>query len=145
MSVNKVILVGHLGKDPELRYTASGTPVCSMSIATNRRYTDKHQKVQEEVEWHRVIAWSKLAELCKSYLTKGRRVYIEGRIKHGSYEKAGQKHFTTDVVSDTVVFLDGGRRAGEAEGSRACEPGELSRDPELAESGDEPQRDEVPF
>jgi single-strand DNA-binding protein len=150
MSVNKVILVGNLGADPELRRTPSGTAVCTMSVATNRRYTDKSQQVQEQVEWHRVTAWDKLAELCKSYLTKGRRVYVEGRIKHSSYnDKAGQKRYSTEIVSDTVVFLDGRGRAGDAgEGNRASEPGVDELD-----AGDREQmgprkargEDEIPF
>jgi len=145
MSVNKVILVGNLGADPELRYTSSGMAVCSMRIATSRRYTDKQQQLQEEVQWHRVTAWAKLAELCKSYLTKGRRVYVEGRIKNGSYEdKTGQKRYTTEVVSETVVFLDGGRRSAEASGSRACEAGDEISGHETS-SGVAHVEDEVPF
>jgi single-strand DNA-binding protein len=146
MSVNRVILVGNLGADPELRYLPNGTPVCSMRIATNRRYTDKQQQVQEEVQWHRVTAWAKLAELCKSYLTKGRRIYVEGRIRNGSYEdKTGQKRYTTEVVSETVVFLDGGRRT-EASGSRAGEPSADDLPCKSDEgSGAMHVEDEVPF
>jgi single-strand DNA-binding protein len=147
MSVNKVILVGNLGADPELRYLPNGTAVCSMKVATNRRYTDKNRQVQEEVQWHRVTAWAKLAELCKSYLTKGRRVYVEGRIKNGSYEDktTGQKRYTSEVVSEAVVFLDGGRRTAEAPGSRACEPGDLSSSLEETPPGEAQVEDEVPF
>ncbi len=105
--VNKVILVGRLGADPEIRYTASGMAVCRLSIATSRRYTDKQGNRQEETAWHRVDAWGKLAEICGQYLSKGKQVYIEGRIKYGSYEKDGVKHYTTDIVAENMQMLGG--------------------------------------
>ncbi len=109
--VNKVILVGNLGADPEIRYTASGTAVCRLKVATSRRYTDKQGNRQEETAWHRVDAWGKLAEICGQYLSKGRQVYIEGRLKYGSYEKDGVKHYTTDIVAENMLMLGspGGR------------------------------------
>jgi single-strand DNA-binding protein len=107
--VNKVILVGNLGADPEVRYTASGTAVCRLSVATSRRYTDKQGNRQEETAWHRVDVWGKMAETCAQYLSKGRQVYIEGRLKYGSYEKDGVKHYTTDIIAENMQMLSGGR------------------------------------
>lgn len=133
--VNKVILVGHLGADPEMRYTASGTAVCRLSIATSRRFTDKQGNRQEETAWHRVDAWGKLAEICGQYLSKGRQVYIEGRLKYGSYEKDGVKHYTTDIVAENMQML-----GGQGQGSRASEPESAFGPPE----GGVPD-DDIPF
>ena len=105
--LNKVILVGNLGADPEVRYTAGGTAVCRLSVATSRRYTDKQGNRQEETAWHRVDVWGKMAETCAQYLSKGRQVYIEGRLKYGSYEKDGVKHYTTDIVAENMQMLGG--------------------------------------
>jgi single-strand DNA-binding protein len=118
-SVNKVILVGRLGADPELRYTSSGRPRCSMRIATNRSYLDKEKNEwTEQTCWHRVVAWGKQGELCKEYLGRGRLVLVEGRLDNRSYTgKDGQQRWAQEVVSDSVLFLD--RRGG----SSASEPG----------------------
>jgi len=113
--VNKVILIGNLGSDPEMRYTAGGTAVCRLSVATSRRYTDKQGNRQEETAWHRVDVWGKMAETCGQYLSKGRQVYIEGRLKYGSYEKDGVKHYTTDIVAENMQMLGGGGRGQERE------------------------------
>ncbi len=112
-SVNKVILIGNLGADPELRYTPGGTAVTDLRIATNRRYKARDGDWQEETEWHSVVVWSKQAENCKEYLSKGRTVYIEGRLQTRSWDdqKSGQKRYKTEVVADTVQFL-GGRGGG---------------------------------
>jgi single-strand DNA-binding protein len=109
--MNKVILVGNLGADPEVRYTAGGTAVCKFSLATSRRFTGKDGQKQEKTEWHRIVAWSKLAEICGQYLSKGKQVVIEGRIEYGSYEKDGVKHYTTDIVAENMTMLGtpGGR------------------------------------
>jgi len=121
--VNKVILVGNLGADPEMRYTADGTAVCRLKVATSRRYTDKQGNRQEETAWHRVDAWGKLAEICGQYLSKGRQVYIEGRIKYGSYEKDGVKHYTTDIVAENMQMLGaGGGRGPDREPEPPFEP-----------------------
>jgi single-strand DNA-binding protein len=108
-SVNKVILIGNLGADPELRYTPGGTAVVDLRIATNRRYKTRDGDWQEETEWHSVVVWSKQAENCKEYLAKGRTVYIEGRLQTRSWDdqKSGQKRYKTEVVADTVQFLGG--------------------------------------
>ncbi|MEX1367536.1 MAG: single-stranded DNA-binding protein [Nannocystaceae bacterium] len=118
--VNKVILIGNLGRDPELRYTQGGTAVCNLNIATTRAYNNRNNERVEETEWHRVVVWSKQAEFCNQYLTKGRQVYIEGRLQTRSYEdKDGIKKYSTEVVADTVQFLGsrgGGGGGGEFEG-----------------------------
>jgi single-strand DNA-binding protein len=108
---NRVILIGNLGSDPEMRYTAGGTAVCKFSLATSRKFTGKDGQKQEKTEWHRIVAWAKLAEICGQYLGKGKQVMIEGRIEYGSYEKDGVKHYTTDIVAENMTMLGtaGGR------------------------------------
>jgi single-strand DNA-binding protein len=108
---NRVILIGNLGSDPEMRYTASGTAVAKFSVATSRKFTGKDGQKQEKTEWHRIVAWGKLAEICGQYLGKGKQVMIEGRIEYGSYEKDGVKHYTTDIVAENMTMLGtpGGR------------------------------------
>lgn len=118
-SVNKVILVGNLGADPELKYTPSSRAVVNMSIATTEHFKDKGGQRQEKTEWHRITVWGDTAENCAKYLAKGRSVYIEGRLQTRSWEKDGQKHYATDVVADRVVFLGGGGERGEGAGSGA--------------------------
>jgi single-strand DNA-binding protein len=113
-SVNKVILVGNLGADPELKYTPSSRALCNLRIATTEVYKDKGGQRQEKTEWHRVTVWGDQAENCSKYLAKGRSVYIEGRLQTRSYDKDGQKHYATDVVADRVVFLGSGSGAGGA-------------------------------
>lgn len=120
-SVNKVILVGHLGADPELRATGSGRAMCKFRIATNRVFKDGEGNKQEQVNWHRIVAWGKQAEVCSRFLRRGRQVYVEGRLDHSSYEDAeGKKRYSTEVVSNSVVFLGakGERRGGTQEGDR---------------------------
>ena len=108
-SVNKVILVGNLGSDPELKYTPSNRPVCHLSIATNEVWKDKSGQKQEKTEWHRVNVWGESAENCSKFLTKGRMVYVEGRLQTRSWDdKDGKKRYSTDVVAERVVFLGGG-------------------------------------
>jgi len=119
--VNKAIILGHLGRDPELRYMQSGQPVCRLNIATSRRYLNKNNEAVDETEWHRVTVWGKQAEHCNNYLTKGRQVYVEGRLKTSSYDKDGQKHYSTEIVADTVQFI-GGRGEGGADGGAGGPP-----------------------
>ena len=117
MSVNKVILVGRLGQEPELRYTASGVAVCNLSLATNEYWMDKSGQKQERTEWHRVVVWSKLAEHCNQYLSKGRQVYVEGQLQTRSWEDANNnKRYTTEINARTVDFLGGASRT-QAEGN----------------------------
>ena len=108
--VNKAILVGNLGADPEVRYTASGTAVTTFNIATNERWTDRSSgEKQERTEWHRIVAWGKLGEICGEYLSKGKQVYIEGRIQTRSWDdRDGNKRYTTEIVAREMVMLGGG-------------------------------------
>jgi len=103
--VNKVILVGNLGRDPELKHLPSGQAICQFSIATSESYTDKGGQKQEKTEWHRIVVWEKLAEVCGKYLGKGSKVYVEGKLQTREYEKDGQKHYQTEIVAREVKFL----------------------------------------
>lgn len=106
MSVNKVILVGNLGKDPELRYTPSGAAVATFSMATTERYKDKEGNRQEKTEWHNIVVWRQLAEICGKYLHKGKQVYIEGKIQTRSYDdRDGNKKYITEIVADQMHML----------------------------------------
>ncbi len=114
-SVNKVILIGNLGRDPELRYTQSGQAVTNFSLATTDRFSNKSGEREERTEWHRIVAWARTAELCAQYLAKGRSVYVEGRLQTREWEdKEGQKRRTTEVVAQTVQFLGGPRDGQQA-------------------------------
>lgn len=127
-SVNKVILVGNLGADPELKYTPQSRALCNLRIATTEVYKDKSGQKKEQTEWHRVTVWGDQAENCNKYLAKGRSVYVEGRLQTRSYEKDGQKHYTTDIVADKIVFLGGGK-GGAAKESAPDDDGEPSSPP----------------
>lgn len=117
MSVNKVILVGHLGKDPEMRYTPTGAGVCSFSLATNEFFQDRNGEPQKRTEWHRISVWGKNGENCSKYLKKGKQVYLEGRLHTRSWEdKNGQKHYATEINAHNVQFL-GSKPEGHNEGS----------------------------
>jgi len=106
MSVNKVILVGRLGRDPETRYTGSGQAVANFSVATDESYKDRNGERQKRTEWHRITAWGKLAEICQQYLKKGTMVYIEGRIQSREWQdKEGQKRTSFDIVANTMKML----------------------------------------
>ena len=153
-SVNKVILIGNLGRDPELRYTPGGQAVASFSIATTENFTRKSGEREERTEWHRIVAWGRTAELCAQYLAKGRSVYIEGRLTTREWEnKEGQKQRTTEIVAQTVQFL-GPRGAG---GGAAPGPGReggpregaggsgFDEGPAGAPPGGTPADDDIPF
>lgn len=105
-SVNKVILLGNLGHSPEIKYLPSGTPVCSFSIATGEKYTNKSGQEVNNIEWTNIVVFEKLAEIANQYLKKGSKVYIEGRLKTDSYEKDGVKKYNTKVIANDIVFLD---------------------------------------
>ncbi|HWP85259.1 MAG TPA: single-stranded DNA-binding protein [Terriglobia bacterium] len=110
--VNKVILVGNLGKDPEMSYLPSGQSVTKFSLATTRAYKDKNGELKEETEWHNIVAWGKLGEICAQYLSKGRQAYVEGRIQTRTWEgRDGQKRTSVDIVASDVQIL-GGRGEG---------------------------------
>ncbi len=107
-SVNKVILIGNLGADPELRYTGSGTAVCNMRIATNESYKDASDQLVEKTEWHNVVAWARLAEICGEYLKKGSRIYVEGSLQTRSWEdQEGQTRYMTEIKIRDMMMLDG--------------------------------------
>jgi single-strand DNA-binding protein len=139
-SVNKVILVGNLGKDPEVRFTPSGRAVAKFSLATTDSWVDQESGRQERTEWHNVVVWGKQAESCGQYLAKGRQVYIEGSIRSRSYDdKEGNKRYITEVVAQRVQFLGG---SGGGRSSQQYEGGSGGFD-DFA--GPVPPEDDVPF
>jgi len=124
-SVNKVILVGNLGKDPEVKFTPSGVPVAKFSLATNERYKDKAGEWQDRTEWHNIVAWQRLAEIVGEYVKKGSKIYIEGRLQTSSWEdkQSGEKKYRTEIVASDLVLLggrgEGGGGGGDHEGRSA--------------------------
>jgi single-strand DNA-binding protein len=109
--LNKVMIIGYLGRDPEMRYTPSGRPVTSFSVATSRTWTSAEGERREETEWFNVVAWGNLAEICKSHLSKNQQVYIEGRLQTRGWEdESGKKHFRTELVANEMILLGDRRR-----------------------------------
>jgi single-strand DNA-binding protein len=153
--VNKVILIGNLGRDPELRYTQSGQAVANFTLATTETWNKREGGREERTEWHRIVAWGRTAELCAQYLSKGRTVYIEGRLQTREWEnREGQKQKTTEIVALSVQFLGGPRGSGggqgEGRGSGGGQgegPGSGGSDPGPQQSGDDgpPPGDDIPF
>ncbi len=143
-SINKATLIGNLGSDPEIRSTPSGSRVVTLSIATNRRWTNRAGEMQEETQWHRVVAWNKMAEIAEQYLKKGDRVYVEGRIQYRQWEdQNGQTRYTTEIVANDMVML-GGRAAGaDVELEKAPTTGGTDYDDFPAEALEE--GDDLPF
>ncbi len=117
-SVNKVILVGNLGRDAEVRFTPSGAAVANFSIATTEVWNDKSGQKQEKTEWHKVVLWGKAAEALKDYLVKGKQIYVEGRLETRKWEKDGVERYTTEVKADKITLLGGGGGGG---GSRSMD------------------------
>ncbi|MCB0378831.1 MAG: single-stranded DNA-binding protein [Bdellovibrionales bacterium] len=112
--VNKAIIVGRLGADPEVKTIGSGQTVCNFNVATSENWTDRDGQRQERTEWHRIVVWGRMAEICGQHLAKGRQVYLEGRLQTRSWEdQQGQKRYTTEVVANTVQFLGSNDRAGQ--------------------------------
>ena len=147
-SVNKAILVGNLGRDAEMRFTAGGTAVATVSLATTERFTDRDGQKREETQWHRIVIWGKTAESLQEYLTKGKQIYVEGRIETKEWtNKEGQKVKTTEIRADRVVLLGSG--GGEARPRQARPAGPVhSETPDVSghESGiDAPNDDDIPF
>jgi single-strand DNA-binding protein len=138
-SLNKVMLIGNLGKDPELRYTPSGVAVATFTVATNESWKDQDGTLQERTEWHNVVAWRKLAEVCGEWLKKGKKVYVEGRIQTRSYDdkNTGAKRYITEIVLDSMIMLDG-RGGGEA----PSQPAAVSAPDETPAAGKD---DDLPF
>ena len=142
MSVNKVILVGNLGKDPEVRFTNSGSAVARLSLATSEVWNDRDGNRQERTEWHNVVVWGKQGEHCGQYLAKGRQVYVESSIRTRSYDdKSGTKRYVTEVVAQRVQFLGGGG------GTRLAQQAESAPVDEAQSGGGQPpiDDDDVPF
>jgi single-strand DNA-binding protein len=140
--VNKVILIGNLGRDPEIRYTPAGQAVTNFTLATSESFNNREGKREERTEWHRIVVWGKTAENCAQYLAKGRTVYIEGRLQTREWEdKEGQKRRTTEVVAQTVQFLGGPRGSGGAPGA-AREGGSYEAP---ADEAAPPAGDDIPF
>ena len=130
-SLNKVMLIGNLGKDPELRYTSSGVAVATFSLATNESWKDQDGNTQERTEWHNIVTWRKLAEICGEWLKKGKKVYIEGRIQTRSYDdkNTGTKKYMTEIVADSMIMLDS-RGAVDNGSGQASEAPPVSGKPE---------------
>ena len=135
MGLNKMLVIGNLGGDPEMRYTPNGDPVTSFSVATNRRYTTRDGEQREETEWFRVTTWRQLAEQCNQYLTKGRRVYVEGRLKTSTWTgQDGQTRITVEIDANQVVFLDSGQMGPGGEGGE----GDMGAEPPMRGKDDLP-------
>jgi single-strand DNA-binding protein len=114
-SLNKVMLIGNLGKDPEMKYTANGKAVTTFTVACNRSYNAADGERREETDWFDIVAWDKLAEQCSQFLQKGRKAYVEGRLQRRSWDgQDGQKHYRTEVVANAVLFLDSASSGGAA-------------------------------
>lgn len=143
--VNKVIIVGRLGKDPEVRQVGQGQSVCTMTVATSENWLDKNGQKQERTEWHRIVAWGKLAEICGKHLSKGRQVYVEGKLQTRSWEdQQGQKRYTTEILASTVQFLGAATEGRASTGAGA----DSHTDYSSTDFGPEPQFDsneEIPF
>ena len=139
-SVNKIILIGNLGQDPELRYTSSGVAVASFSMATSESWKDQDGNVQEKTQWHKLVAWRKLAEIVGEYLKKGSKVYVEGRIQYRSYDdKNGVKRDVTEIVVDQMLMLDS---KGTIHGGGASAP--APSQPQIEDVGPD-KADDLPF
>jgi len=149
-SVNKVILVGHLGKDPEVKYTPSGTPVAKFSLATNERFKDKDGNWQDRTEWHNIVAWQRTAEIVGEYLKKGSQVYIEGRLKTDSWDdkETGQKKYRTEIVVNDLVLLGGRGEGGEGRVKMAQAGGGMDQrvpEPDNVSQATQITDDDIPF
>ena len=139
--INKVIIIGRMGADPEVKTVTGGNTVARLSVATSEQWKDREGQKQERTEWHRVVVWGKLAELCGKYLAKGRQVYVEGRLQTRSWEdQQGQKKYATEIVANTVQFLgSGGASAGTNSSSNDFGPQDFGPEPSFDNS------DEIPF
>ena len=141
--VNKVIIVGRLGADPEVKTVSGGNTVARLSVATSENWTDKQGQKQERTEWHRIVVWGKLAELCGKYLTKGRQCYVEGRLQTRSWEdQQGQKRYATEVVANTVQFLGGGAQTST---SNNMGEGDFHHNQDFGPEPAFDSNDEIPF
>ena len=144
--LNKVILIGNLGRDPEIRYSQQGLAVVNFSLATTESWTDRNTgERQEKTEWHRIVVFGKQAETCEKYLSKGKQVYLEGRMQTRSWEKEGQTHYTTEIVVSNFMFLgsrDGGGQSGP--GGSGYQRGGYQNQPDSGGGGGVAQNRPVP-
>lgn len=139
--VNKVFLIGNLGKDPEVRFTSNGKAVAKFPVATSEKWTDQDGNKQERTEWHNVVVWGKQAETCGQYLAKGRQVFVEGSVRTRQYDdKDGNKRYMTEIVARDVRFL-----GGAGGGGRAAEPTQSAPRGEDVGGGGPPEDDDIPF
>jgi len=139
-SVNKVILIGNLGQDPELRYTSSGSAVATFSLATNESWKDHDGNTQERTQWHNIVAWKKTAEICGEYLKKGARIYIEGRLQYRNYDdKNGIKRYVTEIILDQLLMLDSRNTGGGGSSNNEAVP------PPPVEDSSADKADDLPF
>ncbi len=138
-SLNKVLLIGNLGKDPELSYTASGVAIAKFSVATSERWKDQDGNNQERTEWHNIIAWRKLAEICGQYLKKGSKIYLEGRLQTRSWDdkNTGVKRYTTEIIADNMIMRD-------SKGAAAA-GGEINDVQPVSEVSGDQEKDDLPF
>ncbi len=140
MSVNKVIIVGRLGADPELKTLSSGQAVANFTLATSESWVDREGQKQEKTEWHRIVVWGKLAELCRQYLSKGRQVFVEGKLQTRSWEdQQGQKRYTTEIVANNIQFIGGAGDRPSASPSQNNNAMDFSPEPSFDSS------EEIPF
>lgn len=152
-SVNKVILIGNLGKDPEVKYTPSGTAVAKFSLATNERYKDKAGAWQDRTEWHNIVAWQRLAEIVGEYVKKGSKLYIEGRLQTSSWDdkESGQKKYRTEVVANDLVLLSGRGETGDHDAARGRGAAAASSSNDFDQRSPEPEHspqitdEDIPF
>jgi single-strand DNA-binding protein len=145
-SLNRVQLIGNLTRDPELRYTPTGAAVCTFSLATNRSWTSDNGEKHEEADFHRIVAWNKLAELCNQFLTKGRKIYVEGRLSTRNWTaQDGSQKSTTEVVIDDMILLDnkGGSASEEGEPKASKQDNADKKETEQGEESQEAPTDEV--
>jgi single-strand DNA-binding protein len=141
-SLNKVMLIGRLGQDPELKYTPSGVAVASFNLATNVVWKDESGAQQERTDWHRIVVWRKLAEICNEYLKKGSKVYIEGRLQTRNYDdKEGKKVYITEVIANDLIMLDSKGNSGE----RPAAPVEQSVPESVGADEGTQSADDLPF
>tara|TARA_B100000925_G_C22006036_1_gene473729 strand:+ start:1335 stop:1793 length:459 start_codon:yes stop_codon:yes gene_type:complete len=152
MSVNKVIILGRLGQDPELKYTPGGAAVCNFSLATSESWTDKSGQKQEKTEWHRIVVWGKLAELCNQYLTKGRQAFVEGKLQTRSWDdNNGQKRYMTEINASTVQFIGGasattGQREQVPHSADNAAPSDMGQNQDYTVTSDSSfTADDIPF
>ncbi|MBE9503219.1 MAG: single-stranded DNA-binding protein [Proteobacteria bacterium] len=146
--VNKVILVGNLGRDPEVRYTKNGQAVASFSLATTERWTGKDGNKEDKTEWHRIVAWGKLGEICGEYLVKGKQVYIEGRLQTRDWDdKDGNKKSTTEIVANNMVMLSqaGGSQQSYGGNQQASSGGGQTGSSGGSNDADDFEDDDIPF